>query len=74
MVNENDKKEIEVFTKEEIKRLVQHKRSFNERISLFLVVRDNLIINYENDNIAQIIETDKKVHILLSEIEKYIEK
>ena len=46
LVNANDKKEIEVFTKEEIKKLVQYQRSFNEKVSPFLVVRDNLIINF----------------------------
>ncbi|MBS6025738.1 MAG: tyrosine-type recombinase/integrase [Paeniclostridium sordellii] len=46
LVNANDKKEIEVFTKDEIKKLVQHQRSFNEKSSPFLVVRDTLIINF----------------------------
>lgn len=46
LVNANDKKEIEVFTKDEIKKLIEHKRSFNEKTSPFLVVRDNLIINF----------------------------
>ncbi|MGL4731738.1 MAG: hypothetical protein ACRCW0_09160 [Clostridium sp.] len=45
LVNANDKKEIEVFTKDEIKKLVQYKRSFNEKTSPFLLVRDNLILN-----------------------------
>ncbi|WP_270505830.1 tyrosine-type recombinase/integrase [Paraclostridium sordellii] len=46
LVNANDKKEIEVFTKDEIKKLIQHQRSFNEKSSPFLVVRDTLIINF----------------------------
>nr|WP_294572339.1 tyrosine-type recombinase/integrase [uncultured Romboutsia sp.] len=46
LVNANDKKEIEVFTKEEIKKLVQHQRSFNEKVSPYLVVRDTLILNF----------------------------
>ncbi|MGL6120681.1 MAG: tyrosine-type recombinase/integrase [Fusobacteriaceae bacterium] len=46
LVNANDKKEIEVFTKDEIKKLIQHQRSFNEKASPFLVVRDNLILNF----------------------------
>lgn len=46
LVDANDKKEIEVFTKEEIKKLIQHKRTFNEKVSPFLVVRDNLILNF----------------------------
>lgn len=46
LVNATDKKEIEVFTKDEIKKLVQHQRSFNEKTSPFLVVRDTLIINF----------------------------
>ncbi|MDU5020265.1 MAG: site-specific integrase, partial [Clostridiales bacterium] len=46
LVNANDKKEIEVFTKDEIKKLIQHKRSFNEKTSPFLSVRDNLILNF----------------------------
>lgn len=41
LVNANDKKE-----KEEIKKLVQHQRSFNEKSSPFLRVRDNLILNF----------------------------
>lgn len=46
LVNATDKKEIEVFTKEEIKKLVEHKRSFKEKVSPFLIARDNLIINF----------------------------
>ena len=46
LVNANDKKEIEVFTKDEIKKLIQHKRSFNEKTSPFLAVRDTLILNF----------------------------
>lgn len=46
LVNANDKKEIEVFTKDEIKKLIQYQRSFNEKSSPFLVVRDTLIINF----------------------------
>ena len=46
LINANDKKEIEVFTKDEIKKLVQHQRSFNDKVSPFLVARDTLIINF----------------------------
>ncbi len=46
LVNASDKKEIEVFTKAEIKKLVEYKRSFNEKVSPFLVARDNLLINF----------------------------
>lgn len=46
LVNASDKKEIEVFTKDEIKKLVEYKRSFNEKVSPFLVARDNLLINF----------------------------
>lgn len=46
LVNANDKKEIKVFTKDEIKKLIQHKRSFNEKTSPFLAVRDTLILNF----------------------------
>lgn len=46
LVNATDKKEIEVFTKDEIKKLVEHKRSFNEKVSPYLIFRDNLIINF----------------------------
>ena len=46
LVNATDKKDIEVFTKDEIKKLIEYKRTFNEKTSPFLVVRDNLIINF----------------------------
>lgn len=46
LINAKDKKEIEIFTKNEIKKLIEYKRTFNEKVSLFLVVRDNLIINF----------------------------
>ncbi|SCI13162.1 Tyrosine recombinase XerD [uncultured Clostridium sp.] len=46
LVNATDKKEIEVFTKDEIKKLIEYKRTFNKKISPFLVVRDRLIINF----------------------------
>lgn len=46
LLNATDKKEIEVFTKEEMKKLIQYQRTFNEKISTFLVVRDNLLINF----------------------------
>lgn len=59
LVNANDKKEIEVFTKDEIKKLVQHQRSFNEKSSPFLVVRDTLIINF-------LLETGCRNHELIN--------
>lgn len=46
LINAKDKKEIDIFTKDEIKKLIEHKRTFNEKVSPFLVVRDNLIINF----------------------------
>lgn len=46
LLSATDKKEIEVFTKDEMKKLIQYQRTFNEKISTFLVVRDNLLINF----------------------------
>lgn len=46
LINANDKKKFEVFTNDEIKKLIQYQRGFNENVSTFLVVIDTLIINF----------------------------
>ncbi|HBF1060618.1 TPA: tyrosine-type recombinase/integrase [Clostridioides difficile] len=46
LLNATDKKEIEVFTNEEIKKLTKYKRKFNIKESPYIAVRDNLIINF----------------------------
>lgn len=46
LVNATDKKEIEVFTSDEIKRLIQYKKSGTQKDNKYLVARDNLIINF----------------------------
>lgn len=41
-----DIKSIDIFTSDEIKKLIQYKRDFNIQYSKFLEIRDNLIINF----------------------------
>ena len=46
LVNATDKKEIEVFTSEEIKKLVAYKKMGTQKDNKYIVARDNLIINF----------------------------
>lgn len=46
LVNATDKKEIEVFTMDEIKRLVGYKKTGTQKDNRYIVARDNLIINF----------------------------
>lgn len=46
LVNATDKKEIEVFTSEEIKKLVSYKKMGTQKDNKYIVARDNLIINF----------------------------
>lgn len=46
LVNATDKKEIEVFTSEEIKKLVSYKKIDTQKDNKYIVARDNLIINF----------------------------
>lgn len=46
LINAIDKKEIEVFTNEEIKRLVRYTKTGTQKDNKYIVARDNLIINF----------------------------
>lgn len=50
LVNSTDKKEIEVFTSEEIKKLVSYKKIDTQKDNKYIVARDNLIINFLLEN------------------------
>ncbi|CEP39685.1 tyrosine-type recombinase/integrase [Paraclostridium sordellii] len=46
LVNATDKKEIDIFTSEEIKKLVAYKKMGTQKDNKYIVARDNLIINF----------------------------
>ena len=59
LINANDKKEIEVFTNEEIKKLINYKKSGTQKYNEYLIERDNLIINF-------LLETGCRNHELIN--------
>lgn len=66
LINASDKKEIEVFTNEEIKKLINYKKSGTQKDNKYLIERDNLIINF-------LLETGCRNHELINLKPKDIE-
>lgn len=59
LVHAKDKKEIHVFTSDEIKRLINYTKSGTQKYNKYLIARDNLILNF-------LIETGCRNHELVN--------
>lgn len=46
LMHAKDKKEIRVFTNDEIKKLVSYTKSGTQKYNKYLIARDNLILNF----------------------------